>query len=240
MPVRPMRPMRPPAFLDRGTAAAILLIAAAVAGSGSLAWWASGDTAAAPADAAGPVYSATQPDSLILDRRGRPKYRLYADAMRGLARGGRSELTAPRLEIYAEDAPPWFLSAERAWIEEPDRTILLQGKVRIWKSAEEKENAAVCLETEDVRLYPDERRARTRRPVRAYRLGAALAARGMRADLAQGRLELLGEVRGTLAPRAGGGGDPADGGGGKLLRQCLDPGAGPGTAYRDGSGNGRT
>ncbi len=218
----------------------MLAIAAAVAGSGSLAWWASGDTAAAPADAAGPAYSVARPDSLILDERGRPKYRLYGDALRGLARGKRSELTAPRLEIYAEGAPPWFLLAERAWIEEEDRTILLEGKVRIWKGAEEKGNATVCLETEDVRLYPDERRARTRRPVRAYRPGAALAARGMRADLAQGRLELLGEVRGTLAPRSGGGGDPVGGGGGELLRQCLDPGAGPGTAYRDGSGNGRT
>jgi lipopolysaccharide export system protein LptC len=131
-----------------------------------------------------------------LGRDGLPLRRLWAQELRHYPGDDSTEVTAPRLELYEADAPPWRLRADTAWLSGDGELLLLQGEVHI-----DRDGAAgvrpVQAVTHNLRVQPQERYAETDERVSLHSAASWVEATGMQAWLAGPlRLKLLSEARG--------------------------------------------
>jgi LPS export ABC transporter protein LptC len=69
------------------------------------------------------------------DARGRPARSLETPHLTRFLDDQSSEAETPVLKVYKEDAPPWVIRAEQAWVSPDGDTALLKGKVRITRDA---------------------------------------------------------------------------------------------------------
>ncbi len=135
-----------------------------------------------------------------MDQQGKPRHRLRATSMSHFPDNGSNEVTAPDMEIYAADSPPWQVSAERGWVSSEGKDIRLLGKVSIQRAGAAGIDP-VQLWSTDLHIRPDSKYAETSGKVRVISTGIEVESIGMRAFLDEGRVELLSRVRGKYETR---------------------------------------
>ncbi|NIW86619.1 MAG: LPS export ABC transporter periplasmic protein LptC [Gammaproteobacteria bacterium] len=125
---------------------------------------------------------------------GRPKRRLQADYLEHFPDTDASDLVNPYLILYKAEGQPWHVRSERGWSSAGGEVLLLLGKVHIWRN-----DAAgardMDIYTRDLRVIPETEYGETDQPVRIATTTTESRGVGMRAHLAQNRVELLRDVR---------------------------------------------
>ena len=129
-----------------------------------------------------------------MGKNGRPLRRLSAAYMAYFGDTQTKELTHPHLVLYREQAEPWHVASERGWVSADDDVVMLLGKVDIWRDKPDGKRE-IHVETEDLRVLPDEEYAETELPVSISTPESYTRGTGMRAYLDESRVELLSRVR---------------------------------------------
>ena len=130
---------------------------------------------------------------------GSPRHRLTAAYLAHFMGTGTKELTHPHLVIYEEGAEPWHVASERGWVSADNDVLKLLGKVNIWRNRPDGK-PEIRIETEDLQVLPREEYAETALPVRISTPESLTRGTGMRAYLAESRVELLADVRTRIEP----------------------------------------
>lgn len=108
-----------------------------------------------------------------------------------------SEVDHPHVTIYgAPDTAPWQLSAKEG--RSQNNTITLQNNVQVWN--EKGRYGWVTLTTDELTIDTDQQYAHTDKPVTMRSERGTTRAIGLNAELNNGRIELLSEVKATYAP----------------------------------------
>ena len=154
-----------------------------------------------------PPELASQPDAYLADGTitqfrpdGSLQYRIRVRQATYFDREGRTELTAPDLELHSPDAPPWRVEAASGEVREvvtadgqQEERADLRGGVRL--SQESADGRRTELRTNALELYPSRELARGDQPVMIERsIGGLVRAAGFEADLKSGRIKLFSEA----------------------------------------------
>lgn len=129
-----------------------------------------------------------------LDASGALQSVLYAELVTHYPDDDSTELLRPRIEIYNNNADPWYVVAESGWVSSGNEIVLLHGEVEIWR---EDDNGVREIEviTSELRVLPKEQYAETDNPATITSATTVTNTIGMRANFAHDRLELLNNVR---------------------------------------------
>lgn len=130
---------------------------------------------------------------------GSPLRRLSAAYMAHFADTETKELIHPHLVVYQEEAEPWHVSSERGWVSADNDVLMLLGKVNIWRNRPDGKRE-IHIETEDLRVLPDNEYAETELPVSISTPESLTSGTGMRAYLGESRVQLLSRVKTTIDP----------------------------------------
>lgn len=145
-----------------------IVLASILAAVGLLAWWMHEEPEiprdVGPAAEREPDYTVDNFTATVMGEAGRPDRRLVARELRHYPDGGGNELEEPRLTLFNEGEPPWFVRSNSGRTTEDGDEILLLGPVFIDRAAG-KETRPVHLKTYDLLIQADEEYARTERPV---------------------------------------------------------------------------
>ncbi len=141
-----------------------LIVGAALALLGLFAWWYSTsfgpEPEPVPASARKPDYVVEDLVGVTMDANGRPARRLETPQLRHYPDDDSSELDAPRLLIFDDEAPPWRVRSERAWVSADGNEVLLEGAVRAERDAAPNLEP-MLLVTSEMLLLPDSDYAET-------------------------------------------------------------------------------
>ena len=129
-----------------------------------------------------------------MDEAGRPLRRVEAEYMAHFPDTDTHEFQRPYIVMYREEGPPWHVRSERGWVSARGDVMLLLGKVHIWRN-----NVSglkeLDIKTEDLRVLPEKEYGETDKPVLITTPSTETRGVGMKAHLAESRLELLSNVR---------------------------------------------
>lgn len=125
--------------------------------------------------------------------------RLSAAYMAHFTDTGTKELTRPHLVVYQHQAEPWHIASERGWVSADNDVLMLLGKVDIWRDYLDGRRE-IHIETEDLRVLPNEEFAETELPVIISTPESITRGTGMRAYLRESRVQLLSSVRTKIEP----------------------------------------
>jgi len=135
-------------------------------------------------------------DSTLMDLSGRPGKRLVAERMTHFMDDDSTELQLPRLTLYDLDRPPWRVNSETGWLSGDGEVLLLQGAVKIDRSAAPGVRP-MHITTHDLRVQPRDNYVETDADVIARSNEDRIDAKGMQIWLQQPiRIKLLANVRG--------------------------------------------
>ena len=130
---------------------------------------------------------------------GRPSRRLSAAYMAHFSDTQTKELTHPHLVVYRAEEEPWHVASERGWVSADNDVLMLLGKVNIWRNQPDGKRE-IHIETEDLRVLPDDEYAETALPVSISTPESHTRGTGMRAYLGESRVQLLSKVRTVIDP----------------------------------------
>lgn len=118
---------------------------------------------------------------------------LRAESLQHYPDDDSSELVAPRMRFYNAAGEVWAVESERGWAAGDYAELVLYGEVFAWR---EDVNGAreLEIETRDLRVLPPEQYAETDQPVAIWNATTRATGTGMRANLTDGRIELLSNV----------------------------------------------
>gem|GEM_PF-211612 len=137
-----------------------------------------------------------------MDENGLPKRRVEAEYMAHFPDTDTHEFQRPDMLIYRPQGSPWHVQSERGWLSSSGDVMLLLGKVHIWRNAQEQAGGkALDVRTEDLRVLPDREYGETDKPVKITTPGSTTTGTGMRANLAENRLEVLNDVQTHYKPK---------------------------------------
>ena len=132
----------------------------------------------------------------LMDAKGKPRYRLTAKRLEHYTDTDTIEITQPVLNIMKNKHQDWNIISESGVILNSGDEIHLQGKVTIKQEAHAKQ-PATYLYTRNLRIQVSKEYAETDEKVLIKRGGSKLSGTGMKLYLAESRLELLANGRGT-------------------------------------------
>lgn len=178
---------------------AMVLIALAVASGAWLANLAKHEPTRAKVSGHAPDVTMEEFEVVEMGGNGTPLRRLSAAYMAHFAETETKELTHPHLVIYKEDAEPWHVVSRRGWVSADNDELMLLGEVDIWRNYPNGKRE-VHIETEDLRVLPNDEFAETELPVTISTPETLTRGTGMRAYLGEGRVELLSNVKTTIQP----------------------------------------
>lgn len=122
---------------------------------------------------------------------------LKAKRLEHFPKTNEKELTEPYLVLYQTGAPAWHIRSESGWISPSGDVVLLRGRVHAWRVS----NTGVKLvdiHTRDLRILPETDYGETDKPVTIATADQRTVGLGMRAFLAESRVELMSQVRTNL------------------------------------------
>jgi lipopolysaccharide export system protein LptC len=119
---------------------------------------------------------------------------LRADTMFHYPDDDTAELARPRMEIYNEDARPWYVVAERATVKSGNEVVLLHGIVEIWRVDDAGQRELEVI-TSELRVFPRVQYAETDDPATITSPTSVTKSIGFRANFEHDRLELLERVK---------------------------------------------
>ncbi|MCW9023598.1 MAG: LPS export ABC transporter periplasmic protein LptC [Gammaproteobacteria bacterium] len=125
---------------------------------------------------------------------GRPHYELEATGLKHYPDDDSIDITRPILQMFRPSQPPWLLLADEGQVLNAGTLIHLFGEVDITQPGDAQ--TEMKLLTRDLHIYADRDYAETDAAVRITQGPNLTTATGMRADLRNGRLELLSNTRG--------------------------------------------
>jgi lipopolysaccharide export system protein LptC len=135
-------------------------------------------------------------DATLMELSGRPGKRLVAERMTHYMDDDSTELKLPRLTLYDLDRPPWRVNSETGWLSGDGEVLLLQGAVKIDRSAAPGVRP-MHIRTRDLRVQPRDNYVETDADVHARSNQDRIDAKGMQIWLQQPiRIKLLANVRG--------------------------------------------
>ncbi len=130
---------------------------------------------------------------------GSPLRRLSAAYMAHFTDTETKELRHPHLVVYQQQAEPWHVASERGWVSADNDVLMLLGKVDIWRNSPDGKRE-IHIESQDLRVLPREEYAETELPVSISTPESLTHGTGMRAYLAESRVQLLSKVKTTIEP----------------------------------------
>ncbi|MCW8904003.1 LPS export ABC transporter periplasmic protein LptC [Sedimenticola sp.] len=135
-------------------------------------------------------------DSTLMNLSGKPGKRLVAERMTHFMDDDSTELKLPRLTLYDLDRPPWRVNSETGWLSGDGEVLLLQGAVKIDRSAAPGVRP-MRIRTRDLRVQPGDNYVETDAEVNIRSNKDHIDAKGMQIWLQQPiRIKLLANVRG--------------------------------------------
>lgn len=137
--------------------------------------------------------------STTMDPSGAPKRRLQARYMEHFPDTDSSNFVSPYLVLYRSQGQPWHVRSERGWSSANGEVLLLFGAVHIWRDDASGERE-IDIHTRDLRVIPETEYGETEHGVVIRTRSTESHGVGMRAHLAQSRLELLRDVRTVYWP----------------------------------------
>ena len=174
---------------------AILLVVLLLAGLSG--WWLAEmrkrPTTVTPTDAAHFDYFLTNFETTVLDTAGKPTYIVKAAHMEHYPTGDRMLLTQPHF-TFLEAANRWQTQSLQAEVYVDERQILLSGNVVLTQHVPDR--AVATLTTERLQVDAEAQTAETDSEVKILSGKDTITAKGLKANLAKGQLELLSDVRG--------------------------------------------
>ncbi|HBK57387.1 MAG TPA: LPS export ABC transporter periplasmic protein LptC [Xanthomonadales bacterium] len=111
------------------------------------------------------------------------------------------DLIEPHLRIDRQDGGYWTARAERGWVDAQGEQLRLSDKVVV-DGHEGDGRRHARLETELLRLFPEQRQARSEEFVTISQANSILRGRGLEADLEQRRMRVLSEVNIRHVPKS--------------------------------------
>ena len=132
--------------------------------------------------------------STVMGPDGRPQRRVEAEYMAHFPDTDTHEFQRPYMVMYRDLGPPWHVRSERGWVSASGDVMLLLGQVHIWRN-DASGNKELDIKTEDMRVLPERDYGETDKPVVITTPTSQTHGVGMRAHLAESRLELLSNVR---------------------------------------------
>ncbi len=143
-----------------------------------------------------PDYYLEGVSATVIDAAGKPRYQLQAQRVEHFPDNNEISLEAPQLEMIREDDSRWFIRSETGTILENGDRILLHGEVILTQRGREPASQ-IKMVTRDLTVLPPEDFAETAQRVIITQSRNQLSGTGMRAYLAEDRLELLADGKGT-------------------------------------------
>lgn len=122
-------------------------------------------------------------------------YLLRGDKLRHFTDDNMTRVEAPRMWLHRGEPPPWEARAEEGILYEDESRVDLLGAVVMVRPGEAA-RPPLLMTTRDLTVYPDRDYARTSAAVQLVRGHDTIDAVGMRAWLAEHRVELLENVVG--------------------------------------------
>ena len=145
-------------------------------------------------------YYVTGLDLTRMTATGKPAHRLRAKNLHHYTDDETTELQQPHLTVFQDDAPPWEVDSERAWVSADGSLVLLSGEVLISREGDA-DNRPMRILTRELRVQPSEDYAETDEKVRVESDSDWLDAVGMQAWLRPpSRLKFLSQVKGHHVP----------------------------------------
>ena len=125
---------------------------------------------------------------------GRPHRIVEAEYMAHFPDTDTHEFQRPYMIMHRAAGEPWHVRSERGWLSASGDVMLLLGRVHIWRN-DAKGIKELDIRTEDLRVLPERDYGETDKPVVITTPTSETHGVGMRAHLAESRLELLSKVR---------------------------------------------
>ena len=129
-----------------------------------------------------------------MDEYGAVQRRIEAEYMAHFPDTDTHEFQDPYMVMYREDRTPWHVRSERGWLSPRGDVMLLLGQVHIWRNNQDGVKE-LDVKTEDLRVLPEREYGETDKPVLITTATTQTRGVGMKAHLAESRLELLSKVR---------------------------------------------
>lgn len=134
-----------------------------------------------------------------LDENGNPRHELKANYMAHYPVSDYSEFTLPELILYQSGKQRWTVSADKGKTTKDIKEILLEGKVNINRLNESTGESDLTIKTHNLLIRPDETYVETNKEIIITSGKSSVQSRGARANLDDGKVELLSQVRGVYA-----------------------------------------
>ena len=135
-----------------------------------------------------------------MDETGLPKRRVEAEYTAHFPDTNTHEFQRPDMIIYRPEGAPWHVQSERGWLSSSGDVMLLLGKVHIWRNSVDNQKA-LDVRTEDLRVLPEREYGETDKHVTITTPTSRTTGTGMRAHLADNRLEILNDVKTHYEPK---------------------------------------
>ena len=140
-----------------------------------------------------------QLSNTVFDQNGQIKYTLSSPHLFHYPHNNETLLSAPEIQLYEQNTPPWKVIAKRGNISENDE-IILSGDVKI-TGYTKGENELVTVKTNALTLYTDAKRAETKEQVNIYSEQGQLSGTGLKADMISSTMYLSSQVKGSHIQR---------------------------------------
>lgn len=111
-------------------------------------------------------------------------------------------ITAPKLTLYG-DKNPWHLTAKQGKVSEKGNKLELWDDVVVWQKSDQKsqlKGARIELKTEEIAIFPEQKRLFTEAHVHIASPTGTLKADGLEVNMKTQRIKLLANVRGQHVP----------------------------------------
>ncbi len=181
----------------RGILTLVLLVAAAV--TGWSAWRQRAKEPAAAAAAARPDYVLHDFELVALDKQGLEAFVLRAPRLERNPDDKTLSIATPLFLVPNKDGQRWQVRSKTGWVAADNSEVRLHGKV----VADSPEGASTPtrMQTEQLNLFPDRNLATSKARVVVTSPGSTMQGTGMKADLADKRVQLLSKVSTRYDPK---------------------------------------
>ncbi len=151
----------------------------------------------------------TTPDTIIsqltvqqFDANGQLSHYLQTPLLRHIPLDNTHLLTEPRIIIAQPNQPAWEINAKNATALKGGEQITFHHDVIIHQKQDE-HRAESTFTTEELTYFPKKQLATTPKDITFVQDGNVVQSTGMKAHLAQNRIQLLSNARGTYVPKHG-------------------------------------
>jgi lipopolysaccharide export system protein LptC len=130
---------------------------------------------------------------------GKLQYEMTADKVEHLKATDVTLLTTPDLQMYRGTLYPWHIQSKQGEVSPGGTQVELIDSVRVARTDDK--NRTTIITSSRMTVFPQKQYAQTEQAVRIDGAGGVTTAKGMKAYLNDGRMDLLSNVRGQYEAR---------------------------------------